>query len=143
MPNPNIFILGAFAAAGSGLILWGWSIISRTRKARHWPHVEGIIEESTPATDADDLLPHIKFRYSIDGDTYTNIFDIPGNITPSREFTSRYLEKYPVGKKVQVYYNPHRPDRATLEPDISSDWMVFIIGLLVTLFAITALFFKF
>ena len=142
MLNPNVIIIGAFGMSGIGLIVWGWTIISKTRKARQWPYVDGVIEESAPSTEADDLLPHISFRYSIDGDSYTSKFEIPGNITPSREFTASYMDKYPVGKKVAVYYDPGQPEHATLEPGISSDWMVFIIGIMATLFAIVALFFS-
>jgi Protein of unknown function (DUF3592) len=142
MINPYIIILSAFGIAGIGVTLWGWTIIARARKTLRWPRVEGIIQESRPATEADDLLPHIRYEYRVGDQAYSCTLEIPGSVTPSQQFTTRYLDKYPPGKKVQVYYDPVQPDHAMLEPGIGSDWMIFVLGLLATLFAVAALFFS-
>ncbi len=41
----------------------------------------------------------------------------------SEDFVKKILERYPVGKKVEVYYNPARPEVSLLEPGLS--WSVF------------------
>jgi len=142
MINPYVIILSAFGIAGVAVTLWGWTIIAKARKTLRWPGVEGVITESRPDTDADDLLPHIRFDYRVGDLSYRCTLEIPGSVSPSQQFTARYLEKYPAGKKVRVYYDPEQPDRAFLEPGIGSDWMIFVLGLLATLFAVSALFFS-
>lgn len=142
MINPYVIILSAFGIAGIAVTLWGWMIIIKARKTLKWPSVEGVIEESSPASNADDLLPEIRFGYRVGEQLYTCALEFPGSVTPSQQLTTRYLDKYPVGMKVQVYYDPEHPDRALLEPGIGSDWMIFILGLLATIFAVSALFFS-
>ena len=53
-----------------------------------------------------------------------------GDITPSEEFSKRYVEKYPEGSQVRVYYDPENPETSTLEPGPGQgDWLVLAIGL--------------
>ena len=70
MFNPYIIILSLFIVAGLIATIWGWTIIAKGQKTLRWPNVEGIIEESRPASDADDLLPHILFSYTVAVQTY-------------------------------------------------------------------------
>ena len=142
MINPYVIILSAFGIAGIAVTLWGWTIIIKARKTLKWPSVEGVIEESRSASNADDLLPDIRFGYRVGEQSYSCALEFPGSVTPSQQFTTRYLDKYPAGMKVQVYYDPEHPDHALLEPGIGSDWMIFILGLLATIFAVSALFFS-
>ncbi len=65
MFNPYAIILGLFIIAGFIAALWGWFIIAKARKTRRWPVVEGIIEQSAPTSEANDLLPHILFSYTV------------------------------------------------------------------------------
>jgi hypothetical protein len=137
MLNPYIIILGLFIIAGLVTTLWGLRIILKARKTQHWPHVDGIIEESRISSDHDDLLPHIQFRYSVDQTSCRQTMTFSGDITPTQEFAASYVQKYPAGSKVQVYYNPEDPNTATLEPGLGKgDWLVFAMGLGMLLFGI-------
>ncbi|MEO7558130.1 MAG: DUF3592 domain-containing protein [Gammaproteobacteria bacterium] len=143
MLNPYAFILGLFAIAGLLTALWGWSIIVKGRKTRRWPAVEGVIEQSALVSDADDLLPHILYRYTVAGQTYRRELEFPGGISPVPEFAASYAGKFPAGAKVQVYYDPGQPGRATLEPGPGrGDWMIFALGLAATVFGVSALLFS-
>ena len=143
MLNPYALILGLFTFAGLLTTLWGWSIIVQGRKTLRWPAAEGVIEQSAPAADADDLLPHILFSYTVAGQTYRRELEFPGGISPAPEFAVSYAGKFPVGAKVQVYYDPGQPECATLDPGPGrGDWMVFALGLAATVFGVSALLFS-
>ena len=136
--NPYTIILALFIVSGIGAMLWGWRLIAAGKKSIDWPYVDGTIKESRQ----DDLLPHIEYSYTVAEQTYQANMTISGDITPSEEFTKSYLEKFPVGKTVKVYYNPDQPDSATLEPGPGKgDWIVFAIGLATTVLGILFLFF--
>lgn len=131
--NPYILILGLFAGAGLLIMLWGWRIIARARQTRHWPATEGVIEQSDTTSDTNDLLPTIVFRYVAAGQPRQGTLEFPAGITPTPEFTQRYLDRYPVGEKIRVYYDPQHPERSTLEPGLGQgDWLIFAVGLVAT-----------
>ncbi len=143
MFNPYAIILGLFIIAGFITALWGWFIIAKTRKMRRWPVVEGAIEQSAPTSEANDLLPHILFSYTVGTHTYQRALEFPGGTNPSPELATSYVRKYPVGAKVPVHYNPNQPDQATLEPDLTrGDWMIPALGVAAMVFGIFALFFS-
>ena len=140
--NPYTIILGLFVIASLFATIWGWVIISKGRKTLAWPNVTGVVEESTPTSEADDFLPHILFSYSVSGEVYRRTLDFPLGMTPTPEFTASYMARFPVGKSVQVYYDPKNIYSATLEPGpIKGDWLVFTLGFCSTIFGIVFLFF--
>jgi hypothetical protein len=137
MFNPYTVILGLFLLGGLVVTVWGALIILKARKTQHWPCVEGVIEEAGLSSDKNDLFPNIKFCYTIGSSTYSRAMEFPVDITPTQEFAASYIEKYPVGSKVQVHYNPNNPENATLEPGLGKgDWLVLVIGLGTLLFGI-------
>jgi hypothetical protein len=130
MLNPYIVILSIFTLSGFLAALWGWRIIQQAKKTALWPSVEGRIEESRTDTSGGDLLPLIRFSYTVDGQKLIRTLDFPPDLTPSQEFVESYLGKYPLHDQVVVYYNPQSPQQATLEPGLGKgDWLVFAIGL--------------
>ena len=142
MFNPYSIILGLFVVAGWLATLWGLVIIIKARKTRHWPMVDGSIETSAISSDANDLLPHITYCYNVGEQSYRRALEFPADITPTQEYAESYVKKYPVGLRIPVYYNPERPDHATLEPGLGrGDWLVFVIGLGTLVFGLLFLFF--
>ncbi len=138
-------ILGAVAIGGLGLTIWGWSILSKSRKIKSWPTVAGKINESKTSSESansvnSDLLPHIIFSYQVNGKTYTNVFKFPEGTHPLPEFNQAYLRRYPAGKAVTVYYNPDQPETATLEPEAQGDWMILAMGVMMTVGGLITLF---
>ena len=140
--NPYTILLAAFTIGGLLTTIWGWTIVAKARRMKRWPATEGVIEESSPSSDVDEMLPHILFRYTVEDGEYRQVMEFPGSVTPTREFAESYAKKYPVGATVQVYYDPARPGHATLEPGLGrGDWMIFVLGLGAAIFGI--LFFLF
>jgi hypothetical protein len=140
--NPYIIILILFLVGGLGTTLWGWSIIARGKKTLLWPAVEGVIEKSRPSSEADDLLPEIIFSYTVSGQRYVRTLEFPSGTNPSQALSASYVAKYPEDAEVAVHYNPDRPDQATLEPGPGRDaWLVFIIGIVVTVIGVGFLIF--
>ena len=140
--NPYTIILSLFVVASLFASIWGWIIISKGRKTLDWPSVTGFVEESTPTSELDDLLPHILFSYTVSGQIYQHMVNFPSGMTPTPEFTASYMERFPVGASVQVYYDPQKTDNATLEPGpVKGDWLVFTIGICSALLGILFLLF--
>ena len=95
-----------------------------------WPVVDGHISESVIDSAKDTMsrfsnparnLKKVfaKYTYSVEGTEYTEILPIylKSNLLPLIE---KQLEKYPVGKKLQVYYNPDDPQESVIrKPKIS------------------------
>ena len=138
--NPYILILVFFTLAGLVMAAWGWRNMRRTRMLRDWSMTEGIIDASIPASEVDDLLPRIEFSYEVAGQRYRRALDFPSGLTPSPELARKYIEQYPAGAKVNVYYNPAQPAQATLERKSGhDDWFIVAIGLSAALFGLGSL----
>ena len=148
MFNPYSIILVLFIAAGLIATLWGFRVILRARETIQWPSVEGVIEESKISSESadsferNDLLPHITFSYKVEQRSFQQLMKFPGDITPSEEFSKSYINKYPVGCRVQVHYDPANPEIATLEPGLGNgDWLVLAIGLGTLVFGVAMVLF--
>jgi len=135
-------IIGAFIVVGLVITAYGWKTYQKGKTKRQWPSVTGEITGALLASEENDLLPDIRFRYTVDAQSYEGRLEFPAGTTPMPGFAHHQLEKYPLGSQVAVYYNPQDPAQATLEPGANDDWMVLAIGIGVTLLGILALFFS-
>ncbi|WP_455203734.1 DUF3592 domain-containing protein [Kaarinaea lacus] len=142
MLNPYSIIVALFVITGLLVTAWGVIIIIKARETQQWPNVAGVIVESNFDVGNIDLLPHIAYSYIVEGQSYHRRMEFSADISPTQEFATSYVEKYPLGTEVQVYYHPDNPQRATLEPGLGKgDWLVVAIGLSTLLFGILFLFF--
>ena len=140
MINPYLIILGLFTVVGIGTTLWGLKIIIDARKRRAWPTVRGHITCSRSHGEVDELLPEIRYSYTIGDTAYEQMLEFPRDTTPTREFSSYYVDKFPTGATVDVHYNPDRPEQTALEPaGRPGDWLVFAFGLGATVLMLAAL----
>lgn len=120
-----LFTLGGLAMAG-----WGWRMIARGRRTLAWPSVEGIIEEPRGAAADDVTLRRIVFSYTVEGRLYRCDIPPPDDTALSPDLAHREVNKYPVGSRVRVHYNPREPAQAILEPGPARDgWLIFSLGL--------------
>ena len=140
--NPYVIMLALVSLGGIAITLWGWQILRTSQMRKKWPSVEGVITASESSSEDDDLLPHIVFCYEVDGQTFSRTFEFPSGTQPLPEFTQAYLKKYPVDAKVRVFYHPQHPDEATLEPGTQADWMILVMGLLMTVGGVAAIIFN-
>lgn len=132
-------ILGTVLLGGIIISIWGWRVLAKSRKIKSWPVTKGTIDESDPTSETNDLLPHIVFSYQVEGKTYQRAFQFPDGTHPLPEFNQTYLNKYPVGKEVDVYYDPAQPETATLEAESQGDWMILALGIMMTIGGIVTL----
>ncbi len=124
--------------------------------SRSWPTTDGRITSSKvvsnrpvdPASD-DPTTYHaaIEYVYWVDRETHQgkrvsfNLGDDPDLVVFPfgyfrRSVAERIVDRYPVGKTVNVYYNPAKPGTAVLEPGKCQDaWKAFpgiLVGILLT-----------
>ncbi len=142
MFNTYAIIIALFIVSGLIATGWGWMLIARARRKMDWPAVTGRIEVSEASSAEDDLLPHIEYSYSVAGVAYRRRLDFPGGTSPTPEFAASYVEKYPAGAEVQVYYDPRQPAHATLERGVQGgDWLVFVFGVATVLMGLAMILF--
>lgn len=132
-------ILGTVLVGGIIISAWGWKVLAKSRKMKSWPTTIGTIAQASPSSESNDLLPHIVFSYQVKGKTYQRAFEFPEGTHSLPEFNQAYLDKYPVGKEVEVFYDPDQPETATLEPETQGDWMILALGLMMTIGGAVAL----
>jgi hypothetical protein len=85
----------------------------------------------------------VQYTFEVDGRTYQNsrvLFG--GNLTLNMGIARDRVEEYPVGREVDVYYNPRNPAHATLLRKAS--WYLIVavlLGLCVLMLLLNALIF--
>ncbi len=129
-------LVGACIVAGGAVIflfagLWLVGSALRDflmeRASKHWPAIQGEIVSAAIREGISTkqgrteryYLPKIEYAYAVNGKRYTaNRIDFGGEgaALPSREEADVVTHKYPVGARVQVYYNPSHPATAVMEP---------------------------
>jgi len=135
-------------------IIAGIRIRSRTKnEVPSWPVADGLItvsdikrysqpDEMTAGKMASTIYyPEIKFKFIADGSEYES-----NKITWGGQFRSNdielikpKLEKYPVGKKIVVHYNPLSPSDCIVELQESSEAKIPLYGGMLFVFFATAL----
>lgn len=85
----------------------------------------------------------IKYKYTVDKLIYTSnkINFVNTGESASDQYARNYVEKYPVGKAVTVFYDPRNPERSVLEPDKQSHtslgYLLFLAVMSVIFFAVS------
>jgi len=104
--------------------------ILRARDSKTWPPTPARVIRGKLDEDSDGGYEAvITFRYSVAGRGYekAETFD---PYPPTEGRAERYLREYPTGREMTAYYDPERPNDATLRPrQKSGDWVGLIIGM--------------
>jgi hypothetical protein len=122
----GVWIVYLFAAAIPGLILFAavWKYVE-VRRAARWPSTQGRVVQST--TEARDVrtganstdterrnFAKVVYAYTVAGkERRCDRVTIGENMGDFE--VAETLQRYPVGRKVTVYYNPEDPGQAVLE----------------------------
>ena len=133
-----VIIFGlVFVAAGLFLLWQGVKDFRASRESQKWLPMEGQITESivqvTRRRKKNDYYPKVAYTYSVLGETYTCKGVALGAIqgSSSQAKIQAQVEQYPLGQRVVVYYNPHRPAQATLEPGVTKGaWGTLVMGVI-------------
>lgn len=135
---PGIIIMvigGLLAAVGLGALALGALDLARAGASTHWPHTAGhIVKSQVGATSASgsgfglDGRYHshsvstdsvdIRYTYVVEGRPRTGERLTYDSAPFERSECERIVAQYPVGKGVEVYYDPENPDISLLRPGV-------------------------
>jgi len=130
--GPVLILVGGVVAFG-----FGKPIINDAKQSENWPTVAGEIVRSRVVnsrnSDGDKMYSaEIEYRYEVDGQEHKSnrvAFGGDGS-SSSTSMAKKVTRRYPVGKTVDVYYDPDLPADSVLETGTSwSSYMVFGIGM--------------
>lgn len=121
----GIFILLAICAAVGGV-----RALILAHASEHWPNVQGDIikseiRETTRGAKGDSSANEIiRYSYIVNGQTMVGkrvVFGVV-DLTPRK-----IIRKYPVGRRVRVYFQESDPSISVLEPGVHfAVWMYFM-----------------
>lgn len=138
-----LLFIGLVSALGNNQI----QRIKNAQASLSWPSTEGKIissrVESKISTNSGkqristtSYFADIMHEYTVRDKEYSSKIISFGNYNSSdRSRAEEIVNRYPDGKKIQVFYNPSDPDNSVLEPGIPISIYVFIaIGVLLLIF---------
>lgn len=113
-----LFILFGVIGLGFGSVsLW------QGAQSKIWPHTDGVItlssiEHSTGRHPGDVWGVNISYDYKVSGVSYTGTRVAFGMEESSESHAQSFVDRYPAGKKVPVFYSPSNPEIVVLETGI-------------------------
>lgn len=109
----RVLLAGLAVVAGIALVAYGGRAIYRAEASQGWPATTGFISssriETTRSRRAVARLPHVEFRYRVNGREYLSDVISFGALSGSAR---EVIERYPSGRDVTVHYDPKHPDVA-------------------------------
>jgi Protein of unknown function (DUF3592) len=112
----------AFVAIGVVIFFLGLRDLRLAKASAGWPATQGAITATRIRVDdrgesSESYHPEITYTYAVMGASYEGSRRIIGATRgySSRRRAEAFLEAYPVGRQVTVYYDPQKPREAVLE----------------------------
>lgn len=136
-----ILMLGTLVFMSSYMLSVAWKAAAIQDGAAHWPTSDGVVIESRVEERSDRRVgmtyePVIRYRYFVEGVAREGSDTSFNPIQVAREDAYKMVESYPVGRSVRVWYSPHHPKWAVLDPS-RADWTVTQLLGVVLAFALT------
>ena len=134
----TVFLLMFVLAFGG---FGGWGVYQQFR-VRHFLSVQGEVTHSevgvNRSTEGSTFYPDIRFRYTVDGQTHdTGEYRIQVISSSGQSGKQEIVRRYPVGSKVQAWYDPDKPEVAVIDNSFSFFPVIFLaIGVIVLGFII-------
>jgi hypothetical protein len=107
-----------------------WRSFASTRNMNEWEITQGTITKSNVKQAEAAWLPDIEYQYCVLGVEYKgSSVTIPPDVIYEVEVAQGLLEEYPVGKNVDVFFNPEVPGVAVLEKQawVGIWWVLFVL----------------
>jgi Protein of unknown function (DUF3592) len=142
--NLSIFLVnGLGGLIGYGLcgfigLIWSLRNLWLSLRSKYWNIVEGEIKESYVKITqyrGKAYYPIISYRYNVDGLDYEGNKIKYGGMWRTESVANDYCERYRVGDKVKVSFDPMNHDRSVLEPGAS--WRIW--GAIILFLAVAAI----
>jgi hypothetical protein len=115
------------------ILVFGYFFTKHAKESVSWPTVKGTIvrSEFTRKNGEDSYLVHIEYEYNLAnqihrGKRMTYKSDNSSRGSGSARFE---VDRYPVGKSVEVYYDPRKSSRCVLRPGADKVNGFMILGL--------------
>ena len=110
-------------------IPFGYRVMTSALESAGWPHTEGTIRESQLVTQEQRdgsfvYRVRIVYAYTAQGIEHQGgriRFGVEDSASPNQDRAERWLEEYPPGRVVTVYYDPQAPSNSVLEPGAHGD----------------------
>jgi len=121
----NLAPLTAFVILG-GFSIWGVTQLYESVRGYSWPHVNGTVISSAARSERMNsgkgewisYWPEVRYEYIV-GSRHVTADRIRFSVRGMNEKeTQRVIGSYPVGKAVNVYYDPRDTTASVLEPGI-------------------------
>ncbi|MFI5283569.1 MAG: DUF3592 domain-containing protein [Candidatus Dormibacterales bacterium] len=138
--------------AGIVFLLIGMAVIAisiqvkgrRRRHFRSWPVAAGVVtgQEDAPGTlsTTETRLQVMHYSYSVSGATYSDKLQIIiGKTMGENVRRQAFLDSYPVGKSLDVHYDPADPSKSLIEPESEGGTFLTLIGAALALIGVVAI----
>jgi hypothetical protein len=107
--------------------LWlGTATVVEASRSTHWQFVYGRVRSAQIAkrwsVGEPGVRPSIVYDYTVDGKEFSSeriTFGMQDDFFSSADFAQKYVDRYPAGSRVQIFYDPSSPANAVLEPGLS------------------------
>jgi hypothetical protein len=133
---------------GIGIFLIGYFQMRKSRKAASWPSTVGTIrkaeiyrEQSTDyeSTSA-SLGVRVKYTFQASGQQHVGKRIRFDNVLyATNKQAQKALEDYPIGKPVQVFFDPQNPDNCVLQKKNTTGAMLLIVGAIIAIIGLAGL----
>jgi hypothetical protein len=146
-PNANVAVFAGLM--GLGVLLFSFAYWRQIAQAARWPAVPGVvtfcgIEEVYDTVGSGGSASHTKsyranldYTYTVNGNTYTGHQIKLGVTTSGSKASAQAIaDRYPVGKKIEVHYDPANPGNAAIERSTASPLLPLVLALALIAFAL-------
>ncbi len=143
--NEAVLIAIIFLLVGILLTSVSLYFLKMASNSLHWENSNGEIIRSeikiTRGKNGKSYKPVIHFKYQVYGTEFISkrVYYGSNVSTSSQSRAQKLIDKYPVGQKVTVYYDPMKNTRAVIEP--GARWEIKFFVLFSSLFIIVPLLF--
>ena len=117
-------------ASGAGLAIYGVILRDRGQNTLQWPTVRGkvyasrVVEELSRDGDNDTMYrPEVRYEYIVDGKEFAaKRLGLEEKSASWRSYADGVVARFPIGREVEIFYNPENPGDALLEPADAVKW---------------------
>lgn len=116
----NLCLAGITAATMFTDLWWGWLLVRQSRTGAY-PHVVGRVVKSEIRTEQGKKVRYyadIEYAWNVAGHEFTGTTVRHGFFGTNHSDAQQVVAAYPLGKEIDVCYNPDNPSDAVLEPGI-------------------------
>lgn len=132
-----LLFMSIFIVVGLLALYWGITTIIVSIHSPKWPVAQGHIIQSSIEYDGDNFYADIQYEFIIDSTTYRGSDISFSDLRSSKAHAKDAVARYPLGKKVDVYFNPDNPSKCALEAGFrKASLFIILFGLLFSLLPI-------